>query len=82
MSVAPYLNFAPLDNALVALEQSAKAYASASAKLASLPADKLKELNEILYKTERKLIHEDGLPSTALVSASDLCPGVLYGVWV
>lgn len=60
--VAPYLNFAPLDNALVALENSAKAFALASSKFSALPANKLKELNEILYKTERKLIHSDGLP--------------------
>lgn len=82
LSVAPYLNFAPLDNALVALESSAKAFAAASSKLSGLPADKLKELNEILYKTERKLIHADGLPRRPWYRHQIYAPGFYTGYGV
>lgn len=82
MSVAPYLNFAPLDNALVALEQSAKAFAQASSKFSGLSADKLKELNEILYKTERKLIHTDGLPRRPWYRHQIYAPGFYTGYGV
>ncbi|MCF0056832.1 transferrin receptor-like dimerization domain-containing protein [Dyadobacter sp. CY356] len=82
MEVAPYLNFAPLENALTLLEKSASAYASASAKMTTLPADKLKQLNDILYKSERFLINEQGLPRRPWYKHQIYAPGFYTGYGV
>ncbi|MBE9466472.1 transferrin receptor-like dimerization domain-containing protein [Dyadobacter subterraneus] len=82
MEVAPYLNFAPLENALSKLEKSATAYASASGKVSTLPADKLKQLNDILYKSERYLINEQGLPRRPWYKHQIYAPGFYTGYGV
>jgi len=82
MEVAPYLNFAPLENALGVLEKSASAYAAASGKMTTLPADKLKLLNDILYKSERFLINEQGLPRRPWYKHQIYAPGFYTGYGV
>ena len=82
MEVAPYLNFAPLENALGILEKSASAYATASGKMTTLPADKLKLLNDILYKSERFLINEQGLPRRPWYKHQIYAPGFYTGYGV
>ncbi len=80
--VAPYMNFAPLENALAALEKSAAAYAKASANLSNLSGKHLSQLNEILYKTERSLIHSDGLPRRPWYKHQIYAPGFYTGYGV
>ncbi len=78
----PYLNFAPLDNALATLENSANAYAQASAKATSLSDENLKKLNEILYKSERYLTHPEGLPRRNWFRHQIYAPGFYTGYGV
>lgn len=82
MKEVPYLNFAPLDNALSSLEKSANAYAKASTKGGNLGPDDLKKLNEILYKTERYLTHPAGLPRRSWFQHQIYAPGFYTGYGV
>lgn len=82
MDVAPYMNFAPLENALATLEKSASVYAKASANVTGVSGDKLAKLNEILYKTERNLIHPDGLPRRPWYKHQIYAPGFYTGYGV
>jgi N-acetylated-alpha-linked acidic dipeptidase len=62
----PYLNFAPLQNSITQVENSSSAYEDAVRILKEgnkkLSSASLKNLNEILMKTERYLTNKDGLP--------------------
>ncbi len=62
----PYLNFAPLDNALVKLKASAAAYDAAYAAAAAQgfkpDADKVAALNRQLQGMEQSLTYSGGLP--------------------
>lgn len=82
MVSVPFLNFAPLENALVLLEKSAAGYAQASSKMTTLPAEKLAQLNQILYKTERVLINEEGLPRRPWYKHQIYAPGFYTGYGV
>jgi N-acetylated-alpha-linked acidic dipeptidase len=82
LPVAPYLNFAPLDNALTTLQESANAYATAINKGGNIPADKLTQLNQILYKTERYLINPAGLPRRPWYKHQIYAPGFYTGYGV
>lgn len=80
--VAPYLNFSPLENALAVLEKSAAAYAAASAKMPAISGDKLKQLNQTLFKAERVLISEQGLPRRPWYKHQIYAPGFYTGYGV
>lgn len=82
MVSVPFLNFAPLENALVLLEKSAAGYAQASSKMTTRPAEKLAQLNQILYKTERVLINEEGLPRRPWYKHQIYAPGFYTGYGV
>jgi len=82
MVSVPYLNFAPLENALAVLEKSASAYSQASTKMSAVPAEKLAELNQILYKTERYLINDAGLPRRPWYKHQIYAPGFYTGYGV
>ncbi len=59
----PYFNFAPMQNALVRLKASAKAYDEAlKEKGAGLPAETKGKLVALAGKTEQALLMEPGLP--------------------
>ena len=59
----PYFNFAPMQNALVRLKASAKAYDEAlKAKGDKLPAATKGKLVALAGKTEQALLVEPGLP--------------------
>jgi N-acetylated-alpha-linked acidic dipeptidase len=63
LKVVPYFNFAPLDNAVVRLKASAKAYDKAlSDKRASLPPAVRGQLVALAGKTEQALTIPEGLP--------------------
>jgi len=82
MVSVPYLNFAPLENALTILEKSASAYSQASSKMPAVPAEKLAQLNQILYKTERFLINDAGLPRRPWYKHQIYAPGFYTGYGV
>jgi N-acetylated-alpha-linked acidic dipeptidase len=62
----PFLNYAPLQNALATLKASTaaytKAYGKATADGKALPADTQLQLDRILLKLERSLTTKEGLP--------------------
>ena len=62
----PHLNFSPLQNALTRLTESAEKHDVARKALDSgggrLSGDQAREVDAILYATERAMTHPDGLP--------------------
>ena len=85
--VPPYLNFAPLDNALDALARSAQAYhkaleqanAGSGVKLAGAS---LRSVNALLRESERKLTEAAGLPGRPWYQHQIYAPGVYTGYGV
>ncbi len=80
--IVPFLNFSPLDNALAALKTAAETFQKDYEKAAQLPADKLQQLNTILYKVERSLLQEAGLPRRAWYKHQIYAPGYYTGYGV
>ena len=82
----PYIEFAALDNALVRLKKSAKAYDDAYAKLASgsvkLRPLESQGLNEMLRGLERELTNARGLPAREWYKHLIYAPGLLTGYGV
>ncbi|NML65769.1 M28 family peptidase [Hymenobacter sp. RP-2-7] len=78
----PYLNFAPLDNALAKVEQSAQAYAQARKAGAALPADRQKALDQLLYQAEQQLLSTEGLPRRPWYRHQLYAPGFYTGYGV
>ncbi|HKI11774.1 MAG TPA: M28 family metallopeptidase [Candidatus Acidoferrum sp.] len=81
-SVPPFLNFAPLDNAVTELAKSAeaykKAYEQASAK-ADFGKSSAAELNRVLAKNEQQLTREEGLPGRPWFKHEIYAPGQYTG---
>jgi N-acetylated-alpha-linked acidic dipeptidase len=79
----PHLNFAPLHNAVDALAKSAAGYQKALANrqntLSEIQQDSLKNLNQMLIDTERKLTNDDGLPRRPWYKHLLDAPGVYTG---
>jgi N-acetylated-alpha-linked acidic dipeptidase len=78
----PYLNFAPLDNAVDALALSAKRYGHALAKAADkdkLAHPGMSEVNALLRDAERTLTLPDGLPGRPWFQHQIYAPGVYTG---
>jgi N-acetylated-alpha-linked acidic dipeptidase len=78
----PYLDFSRLDNALVALKAEAQNFKVLSGKAANLPADRRAALNGILYKAERSLLQEQGLPRRPWYRHQIYAPGFYTGYGV
>ena len=82
----PFLNFAPLQNALALLQQASASYAGAKARLDSaggkLSAPALKALDEILFRAERSLTRERGLPGRPWFTHQIYAPGLYTGYGV
>ncbi len=78
----PYLNFAPLDNAVAELTKSAeaykKAYEQASAK-AGFGKTSAAVLNLLLAQNEQKLTREEGLPGRPWFKHEIYAPGQYTG---
>ncbi len=79
-SEVPFLNFAPLQNAVTKLQTSAKNYQKASKNKASAAAQK--KLDETLYKTERALTNQNGLPRRDWFKHQIYAPGFYTGYGV
>jgi N-acetylated-alpha-linked acidic dipeptidase len=82
----PFLNFAPLENSLTQLQESARGYSSALAKLRSsgrLPsAEAQDQLNALLKTTERTMTLESGLPRRPWYKHLVYAPGFYTGYGV
>jgi N-acetylated-alpha-linked acidic dipeptidase len=77
----PFLDFSPLQNALVKLQESARNYQRASAgKLP--PAAAQAEVDKILINTERQLTNANGLPRRGWFRHQIYAPGFYTGYGV
>ena len=82
--VPPFINFAPLDNAVTELSKAADAYkkaydqAGANGQLAKAAASS-QDLNHLLIESERKLTNPDGLPGRPWFKHEIYAPGQYTG---
>lgn len=85
--IPPHLNFAPLDNAADVLSRGAEHYDSALKKIQQGGDKKLADaaissVNQKLIQSERKLIHQDGLPIRPWFKHLIYAPGFYTGYGV
>jgi N-acetylated-alpha-linked acidic dipeptidase len=81
LEAPPYLNFAPLDNALTALDKAAANYSKArtAAMSKTVSTTSLTAINEELIQAERKLTSPDGLPRRPWMEHLIYAPGWYTG---
>jgi len=77
-SEVPYFNFAPLRNAMAALEKAAAAYST----VANSGTPATVQDNALLYTSERALIDVDGLPGRPWFTHHIYAPGFYTGYGV
>ncbi len=86
MAPVPFLNFAPLQNAVSRLQQNARDYERAMTDLTAsgkpIPVTQTKALNAILMKTERALTRSEGLPRRPWFIHQIYAPGLYTGYGV
>jgi len=85
--VPPFLNFAPLENGLAALERSAHDFGQAAAHAAAnggaaLAHAQLKEVNDRLVQVERAFLLPSGLPNRPWFEHQLYAPGLYTGYGV
>ncbi len=85
--VPPYLNFAPLENALDGLNQSAQRYQEVLNEAErnggqALAHAQLQQVNEMLIQSERKLTTPGGLPGRPWYKHEIYAPGLYTGYGV
>jgi N-acetylated-alpha-linked acidic dipeptidase len=78
----PYLNFSDLENAMEQLKNNTEEFQKQYGSATRLPIDKQMELNGILYKVERSLINEKGLPRRPWYKHQIYAPGYYTGYGV
>ena len=78
----PFLNFSDLENSMTQLKNQAEEFQKQYGTATQLPPDKEKELNEILFKIERALINEKGLPRRSWYKHQVYAPGYYTGYGV
>jgi N-acetylated-alpha-linked acidic dipeptidase len=82
----PYLNFAPLDNGVVALTRAAQhyqaAFASAQAHGLALDEADLQQINHLLMLVERTNLRPEGLPGRPWYKNQIYAPGAYTGYGV
>jgi N-acetylated-alpha-linked acidic dipeptidase len=78
----PYLDFSDLENKMAQLKKTAEEFQKQYNSAIQLPVDKQNELNEILYKVERSLINEKGLPRRPWYKHQIYAPGFYTGYGV
>ena len=86
-TVPPHLNFAPLENALDHLKQSADAYQKVANEAEqnggqALAHAQLQQVNETLMQSERKLTQPAGLPGRPWYKHEIYAPGLYTGYGV
>jgi N-acetylated-alpha-linked acidic dipeptidase len=81
--VPPFLNFAPLENGLDALNRAAERYDKALGRARGAQAGaSMRDVNALLISSERKLTHSDGLPGRAWFQHMIYAPGFYTGYGV
>jgi N-acetylated-alpha-linked acidic dipeptidase len=78
----PFINFAPLQNALAKLQESARNFQAASGSGKQLSPAARKSLDEILMKSERALTSPNGLPRRDWFKHQIYAPGFYTGYGV
>jgi N-acetylated-alpha-linked acidic dipeptidase len=82
-SPVPYLNFAPLQNALAKLRTSARALDEQEQRqTAPLPLDTRKQLDQIIIQCDRSLLRPEGLPRRPWYKHQIYAPGFYTGYGV
>ena len=86
-AVPPHLNFAPMENAVDALNRSAADYRKALEKAnangsVALASASLAEVNKMLIESERKLTNAEGLPNRPWFKHQLYAPGFYTGYGV
>jgi len=77
----PYLNLAPLENAMAELEKATTQFADLRAKNPK-PNTNLNQLNKIMYQAEQKLMSKQGLPRRPWYQHTIYAPGFYTGYGV
>jgi N-acetylated-alpha-linked acidic dipeptidase len=78
--VPPFINFAPIDNAIAALSLSAERYQNSTAALRRAAANaNFTSLNQLLLQSERRLTLEEGLPRRPWYKHMIYAPGWYTG---
>ena len=80
--IVPYLNFSDLDNALTELKNASEEFKNGYAKATQLAPEKQIQLNGILYKAERSLLQQNGLPRRPWYRHQVYAPGYYTGYGV
>jgi N-acetylated-alpha-linked acidic dipeptidase len=78
----PYLDFSSLDNAMAKLKSRTEEFQQLYPKAQNLDAAKKKALNEILFRAERSLLQEKGLPRRTWYKHQIYAPGFYTGYGV
>ena len=82
----PYLNFAPLQNSLLRLQESARNYDAATRELTAsrreVPVDRRRALDGVLIGTERAMTSNEGLPRRPWFRHQIYAPGFYTGYGV
>jgi len=83
-AVPPYLNFAPLENAVAALEKSADVYEKIRTRLekegtTAIPKKDLQHINTLLLRSERMMTDDAGLPVRPWFTHMIYAPGFYTG---
>ena len=80
--VVPYLNFSELENKMTELKTQSEEFQKLYASGTQLSPEKQKELNQVLFKVERTLINEKGLPRRSWYKHQIYAPGFYTGYGV
>ena len=80
--VVPFFDFSALDNALVKLKAQSEEFQQLYAKAQGLNALQKNQLNEIIFRAERGLIQENGLPRRKWFKHQIYAPGFYTGYGV
>jgi N-acetylated-alpha-linked acidic dipeptidase len=79
-SPVPYLNFAPLENALARLRTSARAFEEQERRATTpLPLNSRKQLDQIFIQCDRALLRPEGLPRRPWYRHQIYAPGFYTG---
>lgn len=78
----PFLNFSSLENTMMQFKAACEEFQKLYPKATQLPAEKQKQLNDILYKAEHSLIQSAGLPRRAWYKHQIYAPGFYTGYGV
>ena len=78
----PHLNFSDLENALENLKSSSEDFKKLAKNATQLSPEKIQQLNTVLYKIERSLLNEQGLPRRPWYKHQIYAPGFYTGYGV